>query len=183
MKRSAVVLIATLLVGGLGCAPTPGQTIKPVGPGTVTFTTKDPSQDAEMAKELWRKLEAAQYRDNWATVPGKGTFYRGQIPHGLLLSTYLNPEAERGMTSKRGRTPDNSIIVKENYAPDKTLLALTVMYKEAGYDPEHNDWFWAKYGPDGEIQVAGKGKGCITCHGSVRSNDFIFTFPVAPIKP
>ncbi|MFQ5829078.1 MAG: cytochrome P460 family protein [Candidatus Methylomirabilia bacterium] len=140
-------------------------------------------QDMKMAEDLWQKLQAARYQDNWATVPGKGTFYKGQIPHGLLLSTYLNAEAEEGMTAKRGQMPADAIIVKENYMPDKTLVAVTVMYKEPGYDPKHNDWFWAKYAPNGEIQVAGKGKGCITCHGSVRSNDYIFTFPIAPMKP
>lgn len=39
MKRFAALLVATLLVGGLG--PPAGAQIKPVGPGTVEFTTKD----------------------------------------------------------------------------------------------------------------------------------------------
>lgn len=141
------------------------------------------ADDQSMAKDLWQQLESAKYRDNWATVPGKGTFYAGQPPHGALLSTYLNKEAEKGMRDQTGLMPKDAILVKANYMPDKTLAAVTVMYKEPGYDPSHRDWFWAKYGPDGEIQAAGKPAGCISCHGAVRTNDYIFTFPIAPIKP
>jgi hypothetical protein len=139
--------------------------------------------DKEMAKELWDELQEADYRAKWATVPGKGTFYRGQPPHGALLTTYLNKEAAKGMRFKKGLMPEDAIIVKENFKPDKTLAAVTVMYKEPGYDPKHRDWFWVKYKPDGGILAAGKPAGCISCHGSVRSNDYVFTFPIAPIKP
>lgn len=140
-------------------------------------------KDKKMAGELWAKLQEAKYADRWATVPGKGTLYRGQGPHGMLLSTYLNPEAQDGLKAKPGKMPDDAIIVKENYSPDKKLVAITVMYKEPRYDPAHQDWFWAKFGPKGEVQAAGKPAGCLTCHGAVRSNDYIFTFPVAPMKP
>jgi hypothetical protein len=141
------------------------------------------ADDESMAAQLWHKLESAKYAEKWSTVPGKGTFYAGQPPHGALLSTYLNEEAKKGMEAKSGRMPDDAIVVKENYMPDKTLAAVTVMYKERGYDRGHGDWFWAKYGPSGEVQAAGKVGGCISCHGSVRSNDYIFTFPIAPIRP
>ncbi|MEE9305733.1 MAG: cytochrome P460 family protein [bacterium] len=140
------------------------------------------SGDKRMARELWQKIQKAKYR-SWATVPGKGTMYRGQPPHGKFLSTYLNPEAVKGMKSKKGVMPEDAIIVKENYKPNRQLAAVTVMYKEPGYDPMHGDWFWTKFKPDGGILKAGKPAGCISCHGSVRSNDYIFTFPIAPIKP
>jgi len=140
----------------------------------------DGGKAAKMAQELWQEIAG---HEKWATVPGKGTFYAGQPPHGALLSTYLNPAAEKGMEAKGGKMPNDAIIVKDNYMPDKTLAAITVMYKEPGYDRKHKDWFWAKYAPDGKVQAAGKAPGCISCHGSVRSNDYIFTFPVAPIKP
>jgi Cytochrome P460 len=131
------------------------------------------------AAELWQVLQDANYQDNWATVPGKGTMYEGQPPHGAFLSTYLSPEAAEGMNMKTGTMPDEAVIVKENYKPDQTLDAVTVMYKEAGFDPAHGDWFWAKFAPDGQVQEAGKVAGCAACHGSVESNDFIFTFPIA----
>ena len=101
----------------------------------------------------------------------------------MLLTTYLDPAAVDVQASKPGMVPEGAVIVKENYMPDKTLDALTVMLKESGYDPDHNDWFWAKFSAAGEIQVAGKALGCLACHGSVRFNDYVFTFPVAPIEP
>ncbi len=70
---------------------------------------------------------------------------------------------------------NNSIIVKENYTPDKELVAVTVMYKVRGYNPEAGDWFWAKYGPRFEILAEGKVQDCLTCHSSVKDNDYIFS--------
>ncbi len=55
-------------------------------------------------------------------------------------------------------------------------FSLTAMYKrEAGYDPEDGDWFWAKYNPDDTVQknpagvalagrvAKGAPHGCIAC--------------------
>ncbi len=153
----------------------------PIAP--ITPPEASDTQAEARAQTLWASLQQANYADNWTTVPGKGTLYRGQGPHGMLLSTYLNPAAAKAMAEKPGSMPDGAIIVKENYKPDKTLAAITVMVKENGYSPEYGDWFWVKYAPDGSVQAAGQPAGCISCHGSVRSNDYIFTFPVAPISP
>ena len=30
-------------------------------------------------------------------------------------------------------------------------MAVTVMYRTKGYNPEGGDWYWAKYNPDGTI--------------------------------
>lgn len=49
------------------------------------------------------------------------------------------------------------------------------MYKEKGYDAEHNDWFWAKYTPDGKVDAEGKVKACYDCHGQRKDNDYIWT--------
>ena len=68
--------------------------------------------------------------------------------------------------------------------PDKTLGAVTVMYRVNGYDPDAGDWFWAKYKADGSIAKAGKVAGCIGCigcigcHAAVINNVWIFTGPV-----
>ncbi|MFQ5858818.1 MAG: cytochrome P460 family protein [Anaerolineae bacterium] len=196
MHRAIPVRIVSLIVFALlfaACAPAatqpPAPKDTPVPPPTdtpVPVPTDTPvpevSPDEAMAQERWQELQAANYQENWITVPGKGTLYKGQSPHGALLSTYLNPEAAEAMKLKKGDMAADAIIVKENYMPDGTLDALTVMYKEPGYDPDHGDWFWAKFGADGTVQAAGKPAGCISCHGSARSNDYIFTFPIAPIQ-
>ncbi|MCK5511788.1 MAG: cytochrome P460 family protein, partial [Thermodesulfovibrionia bacterium] len=69
---------------------------------------------------------------------------------------------------------NNSIIVKENYAPNKKLIAITVMYKVRGYNPKMGDWFWVKYDANFDILAEGKIKDCLNCHSTVKNNDYIF---------
>ena len=78
--------------------------------------------------------------------------------------------------------PVGSIIVKENYAADRSLKAITVMYKSKGFNPAAGDWFWAKYNPDGTVAMSaadamtlsGRVKACIDCHHSADGDDFAF---------
>lgn len=126
-------------------------------------------------KGLWDHLTAAKYRESFALWPGKGKLYKGTEPHGALLTTYVNKAALDAVNGKKGTMPAGAIIVKENYMPDEKLAAITVMYKVAGFNPEANDWFWAKYTPDGKIEAEGKAAMCIGCHGKEKANDYIFT--------
>ena len=114
----------------------------------------------------------------WALFPGTVKFYKGQHPHGALLTTYVNDVALSGIKQKVGTLAHGSIIVKENYMPDKTLGAVTVMYRVDGYNQDAGDWFWAKYNADGSIAKEGKVAGCIGCHTAAIKNDWIFTSPV-----
>lgn len=138
--------------------------------------------EATGAEELWAALQDANYRENWSTLPRKGTLYPGQAPHGALITSYLNSAAMTAMENQPGQMPENAIILKENFTPDETLNSVTVMQKRAGFSPEYGHWFWAKYGPDGAVQAAGRVASCISCHGAVRSNDYVFSFPIAPIE-
>ena len=80
--------------------------------------------------------------------------------------------------------PHRSVIVKENYSPDKKLMAITVMQRSKGYDTEHSDWYYAKYMPDGKIArtppemknmpIAGKFMKCIECHAGADGDDFAY---------
>ncbi len=110
----------------------------------------------------------------WATWPGKGEMYEGTEPHGGLLTTYVNKIALNSIKKKQGMT-NNSIVIKENYAPNKMLMAVTVMYKVKGYNPEGGDWFWVKYDAKFNTLAEGKVKGCLDCHGTVKDNDYLFT--------
>jgi plastocyanin len=140
--------------------------------------------DEALAQDLWDTLQEAGYAEAWSLIPGKGELYPGQDPHGALLTTYLNSEAEGALQERPGEMPRGAVIVKENYTPNEDLASVTVMHKQAGgYAPDTNDWFWAKYGPEGEVQAAGMPGGCISCHGAVRSNDYIFSFPVTSFSP
>ena len=110
----------------------------------------------------------------WKLWPGKGMMYEGTEPHGAFLTTYVNDIALNSIEAKKGMQ-NNSIIVKENYTPDKKLAAVTVMYKVKGYNPGGGDWFWAKYDPGFKVLAEGKVEGCINCHGKVKDNDYIYS--------
>jgi len=125
-------------------------------------------------KALWDYLKKEDYAKNWKMLPGTTAFYAGKEPHGALLTTYVNKIAYDAIMGKQGMLPDGSIIVKENYSPDKKLGALTVMYKVKGYNPQAGDWFWVKYLPDGKVAVEGKVEACINCHTMAKATDYIF---------
>lgn len=113
--------------------------------------------------------------DKWELWPGKGRLYEGREPHGAFLTTYVNNRAYFSAKDKTGKMADSSIVVKENYTPDKKLAALTVIYKIKDYNPSAGDWFWAKYEPYGKVLASGKVEACINCHAGNKANDFIMT--------
>ena len=120
-------------------------------------------------------LDDVDYAESWELWPGLGEKYAGEDPHGMLLTTYLNPAALDALDAKAGIMPNGAIIVKENYTPQGVLAANTVMYKKSGYNPDHNDWFWLKVLADGTVEKEGKVEGCQTCHGDVADNDYVWT--------
>lgn len=131
---------------------------------------------------LWAHIQNADYAANWARWPGTEALYAGNDPHGMLLTTYVNEVANAAITTRAGSMPAGAIIVKENYMPDSTLAAVTVMYKRSGYNAEHNDWFFTKHLPTGELDtmpngmaMEGRLMGCQNCHMAQRANDYVFT--------
>ena len=145
--------------------------------------------DTAYAAALWAALTDGK-------MVGKGainTFpYEGTEPHGFVLETFYTEATVNGHTG--------TAIVKRNYGPKdveveavqadrgKHLGAYTVMFKrEAGYDADNKDWFWAKYLPDGSLDKNPKGmmlagkvakgakKGCIACHTGAPGGDMVFT--------
>ena len=138
-------------------------------------TTALPDTDGRTLVEF---ITATQDYQKWPMFPGKEALYKGQHPHGAYLTTYVSPDVLAALQSKSGNLPDGAILVKENYSPEKTLAAVTVMYRRTGYNPEGGDWFWLKYAPDKTILAEGKVDGCINCHRAVQNNEWIFTGPV-----
>lgn len=148
----------------------------------------DQSQPADergeqFAEKFWQWLADAQYR-NWAPWPGQDSgFYPGQAPHGAKLKLYINRPAAANPEEPAG----GAIIVKENFTAEEKLAAITIMYRpQRQYDPEHGNWYWVKYNPDGTVAttngnaLAGKVDACIKCHGKATGNDFIFSNDEAP---
>ena len=137
-------------------------------------TLPEGSADAVLAY-----LEAADFRNSWDLWPGKGEKYEGTEPHGALLTTYLNPAAAQAAADGAGQMPPGAIVVKDNFMPDGMLGASTVMYKIEGYNPEAGDWWWAKFMPDGSVDMDGMAQGrvemCIGCHAKGADNDYLLT--------
>lgn len=129
------------------------------------------------ATELWSYITGTNPYLGWGFWPGYTEIYPGKSPHGAYLKLYANTIALKA--AREGKLmPYGAILVKENYGKDKkTLMAITPMYRIKGYNPDGGDWFWAKYGPNGEVIKAGKVKGCIECHSMQKSNDWLFTEP------
>ena len=120
-------------------------------------------------------LDEVDHRESWELWPGLGAKYPGGDPHGMLITTYLNLAAYDALDLKNGFMPNGAIIVKENYTPEGDLAATTTMFKKAGYNPDHNNWFWLKVLADGTVEKQGKVEGCQTCHGEVADNDYVWT--------
>jgi hypothetical protein len=142
--------------------------------------TEQPTMTAQLdttAQAVWAHLQDASYADNWSFWPDKEPYYEGGEPHGMLLNTYLNDAAYQAVSGGGMMDlPSGSVVVKENYQPDSTLVATTVMYKAEGYAPEAGDWFWAKYGPDGGVQASGHAQGCLSCHEQAADqHDYLMT--------
>ncbi|HHT9132905.1 MAG TPA: cytochrome P460 family protein [Candidatus Tripitaka californicus] len=126
-------------------------------------------------KAVWNYItEVAPYKQ-YQFWPGKTALYKGTMPHGALLTLYVDNKALKAVNEKLGVMPNGAMLVKENYMPDQMLGAITVMYKVAGYNPEAGNWFWAKYSPTGEIMAEGKAPMCIECHETKKANDYLMT--------
>jgi hypothetical protein len=169
---SAVALLAT---GGVFLMNAEAQMVPFGDKESVTF-----------AEHLW---DAMKGYDEWRM---KSDFYPGKSPHGAVLRLYYNVVNVDGKPYH--------LIIKDNYGgqnatvdrvaanPDGYLAAVTVMLqREQGYDPDNNDWFWAKYKPDGSLDKNPKGMalagrvakgmdtGCIACHKGASGGDYLFT--------
>lgn len=140
------------------------------------------NNEAQDAADIYAEITAEEYRA-WvgfgtATPPIKADTTFGT--HGAYNRTFINDVAD----GNENNLADGSILVKENLtANDATALeAITVMKKIAGRDPDNEDWFYAKLGPDGKVQLAGtlnaNRVGCTSsgCHtaADTGSQDFVY---------
>jgi len=159
--------------------------------GTETEPPFSGEANVAYAEALWNALGEAKLvgPDSIVTYP-----YEGTPPHGKMLE-YLETEF-----TFEGHT--GTMIVKKNYGGEgdpeelehailndrmEYLGAVTIMFKrEKGYDPDHQNWFWAKYLPDGsldtnpqDMKLAGRvakgaDQGCIACHQKAEGGDYVF---------
>ncbi len=143
-------------------------------------------EDTAYAEALWRALAEARLvgEDAFVSKP-----YDGTEPHGVVLTNLegdVTVEGHTGIAIAKSNYMDTTIEEVWN-APDQNVDSITVMFKrEAGYDPDNRDWFWAKYNPDGSLQTNPQGQplagrvakgaeeGCIACHQTAEGGDYVF---------
>ena len=144
-------------------------------------------EDVAFAEKLWvALLEAGMVGDNSKAVAP----YTGMHPHGTVLETLWNAVTVDGREalvvvkrSYRGGASLETVLQRRS----EYLFDITIMYKrEDGYDEENQNWYWAKYNPDGTldatpngVQLAGRiaknrSKGCIACHKKAGGDDYLF---------
>ncbi len=173
------------LFAALGIFATIGLITLSVANAAPPFGGKD---SQAYAAKLWTALTQARLAGAGAlhTKP-----YEGEDPHGAILETIDTTLAVGGHSG--------AVIVKRNYGPKgitaeqvannpgKYLKAVTVMFKrEKGYDADNQDWFWAKFNPNGSLQMnpkkmalagrvaKGMDAGCIACHKAAPGGDYVF---------
>lgn len=141
------------------------------------FGAEEKQMPAPMASQFWGYITTTSPYTQWNYFPGYEGMYPGQSPHGAYLKLYVNDIAYDAIENG-DPMPDGAMLVKENYGEDqKTLMAVTPMYKVEGYNADGGDWYWAKFGPDGTAMESGKVASCIECHKAGGGDDYLITEP------
>lgn len=187
MSRAPIGTLACLTVVGLaacgGAEESGMEEADAATPETQPAATQPAMEMPDTTAEaVWAFIQENDYT-SWAHFPGTGDQYQGQEPHGMLLTTYVNETALTALEAGAPISiPEDGFVIKENYSPEGMLGAVTVMYKVPGYNADHNDWWWAKYLPDGSLDTApngmemeGRVPGCQSCHIQAADNDYVIT--------
>jgi hypothetical protein len=143
------------------------------------------NDEAQDAAAIYVDLTTAG--DEYTTWPGFGAGAPQIDPdgsggaHGSFNRAFINDIAN----GNEANLAANSILVKQNFTADDeaALEGITIMKKIAGIDPANDDWFYAKLGPDGKVQLAGtlgaNAVGCTVsgCHEaeSTPGADFVYS--------
>lgn len=112
------------------------------------------SKEKKFADEFWKYLLSNNYK-HWSPLPGKSVEMTPmttadelvQQAHGQLVKVYAN----RLAVGNQSKLPVGSILILENYLPDRSLKSISVVYRSPGFNPKANDWFWVDYQPDGSV--------------------------------
>lgn len=132
------------------------------------------------AADLWSDLQG--YQKWWVLWPKTKPMHPGTPPHGAFVTIYVNLRAVRSVRWKEKAMLSRATILVEDYDANRTLTGISLMRKLEGFNPEDGDWFWAEYGPNGEVRAEGRVEDCIQCHRGRADNDYLFTAPLVETK-
>ncbi len=119
---------------------------------------------------FWKYISRISPYTQWSHWSDHEGLQKGRAPHGKRHRVFVN---EKALASSKPPLQYGSIQVKESYDKAGEVKVITVMYKAKDYNPDHGDWFWARYSPSGETLKAGKLMGCIGCHATRGTNDYV----------
>lgn len=141
------------------------------------------SEDLTYAAKLWQALERNDLvgQDAIFAMPYTASVHKQVL---MTLGRRIDVDGRTGkVLVKKMYQGEN--ISEEQVAdqPDRNLAIVAVMFKrEAGYDAEHDDWFYVRYDAKGKptapkgVPFAGRVPKCITCHQAAPGNDFIYSY-------
>ena len=182
VKRSCSTFAAVLLVVILVAVPAAAQYGRSEQEDAERYGSEE---DQDFASDLWSAMDG--YRE-WQII---SDYFPPRTHQGVVVRMYYNivlvdgaPYHVIAKDSFGKEGAERSVIIE---APDEHLLVTAVMVqREEGYDPEHNDWFYAAYGPDGSFKKDGEGvamvgrvgdgtsSSCRGCHVKAGGGDYIF---------
>ncbi|MDW7733187.1 MAG: cytochrome P460 family protein [Methanolobus sp.] len=167
MKSKLLVLIAIVSAFlAIGCTTTDSGESE---------TSENATSAQSDAAALYTQITEEDTYKEWELMPGTSEMDPGTGPHGDMITVYVSDDAFSAIGGNAEVMPNGSILLKEGYSSEGELEQIVLMQKIDGYDPEHNDWFWAAYSPDGEVLSEGSLSTCYDCHSQVQDNDYIFT--------
>ncbi len=127
---------------------------------------------------VWKRISKEAPFHKYSFWPGYEGMQEGSVPHGPFHKLYINSILKKALPVSNSIAPLGTIIVKENFDRDQEPMGIYIMAKVQGFDPAHNDWYWARYNPDGTEATGGKLDSCITCHLGASDNDYLFLNPL-----
>ncbi len=146
------------------------------------------TDSTEYASALWQALVTENLV---GTAADNGKLSQGTYPHEGIKETIRKtlPMSEHNGEVIFMRLYKGEDVSVDSVAQDRAKFfhQVVLMYKrEAGYDEENKNWFWAVYDNDGLLvkdtdsqsqagRVAkGKAHGCISCHSAAPGGDYVF---------
>jgi hypothetical protein len=111
----------------------------------------------------------------WSLWPGTEEMISSSAVHGAFVTVYVSDAGLAAINAGAKEVPYGTIVVKDGFNENKELTTTVVMYKVKGFDPEHNDWFWAAYTATGDVTNEGILSPCYNCHSKAAQSDYLFT--------
>jgi hypothetical protein len=141
-------------------------------------------EDLNDAKQVWKALTDARLVGDQSinAMPYKGSVHKTIL---MTQDSTIRVGGRSGMVIIKKMYQGPEITVQKVIDdPTKNLKVVAVMFKrEKGYDPDNQDWFYIKFGPDGIPQknkkgafMTGRAGKCIGCHKSAPGGNYIYSF-------